>query len=462
MRFFIKTIRRTSLADTTTPVNLYLKLRDRFPGAVMLESSDYRANHNSISYLALSPAAEIIITAGIAVCRFPDGSEVRTGLTQPGDTAAVLQSFSSSFEWEPSASDARLFGYVSYDAVPLFEKIEFHKTSNLPLIRYAVFRFIIEINHFTNTLTVFENRIEKDIRSDVSLPELDRLIRNETFPSYRFQQTSNESANMTDDDFLALVQRGITHCRRGDVFQVVLSRHFSTAFKGDEFNVYRALRSVNPSPYLFYFDYGGYRLFGSSPESQLVIRDGQASIRPIAGTFRRNGRDESDSELAQRLLTDDKENAEHVMLVDLARNDLSRHGTGVTVETFREIQFYSHVVHLVSNVSARVRPDANLWEIVGDCFPAGTLSGAPKYRAMQLIDAYEPTPRSFYGGCIGFLGPDSFNHAIMIRSFLSHRNVLTYQAGAGIVAASEPEKERQEVDTKLAALRQALDIAEEL
>lgn len=459
----IKTTIRKKLADTTTPVHLYLKLRDRFPGSLLLESSDYRASHNSTSYLALSPAAEIVMTPELAVCRYPDGSEFRSALSRPGDATSMLKTFGETFRWEFSPADARLFGYIAYDAVPQFENIRLRRSCDIPVIRYAAYRLVIEVSPFNNTLTVFENRFDGDVRPAVSLDELDSWIRNETFASYRFQRASHESANMTDDDYRRLVERGIAHCRRGDVFQIVLSRRFETPFTGDDFNVYRALRSVNPSPYLFYFDYGDYKLFGSSPEAQLIMRDGKACIRPIAGTFRRDGRTEPDTELARQLLVNDKENAEHVMLVDLARNDLSRHGTGVSVDTFRDVQFYSHVIHLVSDVSARIHPDVNPWQIVGDCFPAGTLSGAPKYRSMQLIDDYEPTPRGFYGGCVGWLGADNrFNHAIMIRSFLSRRNVLTYQAGAGIVATSNPAAELREVDNKLAALRAALDMAEQI
>lgn len=459
----IRTTKRTTLADTTTPVNLYLKLRDRFPGAVLLESSDYRASYNSVSYLALSPAAEIVISSTEAVRRYADGTEIRSPITAPGHAATALQTFADSLQWSEDAPKARLLGYISYDAVPLFETVSIRQSAGIPLIRYAAYRFVIEIHHFNNELTLYHNQFDGDQMTNASLSDLERAIRSETFSEYEFECTSVESANMSDEEYRRLVERGIAHCHRGDVFQIVLSRRFDIGFSGDEFNVYRALRSVNPSPYLFFFDYGEYTLFGSSPEAQLVIDNGKASIRPIAGTYRRDGVSRSDADLVRQLLADEKENAEHVMLVDLARNDLSRYGTNVTVEAFREVQFYSHVIHLVSDVTSSVSSDVNLWDIVGGCFPAGTLSGAPKYRAMQLIDEYEPTPRGFYGGCVGWVGPNgTFNHAIMIRSFCSRRNTLTYQAGAGVVAHSDPESERQEVDNKLGALRRALRMAEEL
>lgn len=458
----IETTQTTTLADTTTPVNLYLMLRDRFPGAILLESSDYRASHNSTSYLALSPAAEIVVTGNECLRTYPDGTEIRSSVSHPDDAVAALRSFADSLVWTTPTSAPRLFGYMAYDAVPLLENISIRQ-SDVPLLRYAAYRFVIEINHFHNELTVYHNRFAGDLRDDLTTDELAPWIGRENFPLYRFAKVGVESANMSDDDYRRLVLRGIEHCRRGDVFQIVFSRRFDMAFSGDEFNVYRALRSVNPSPYLFFFDYGEYKLFGSSPEAQIVIKGDRASIRPIAGTFRRDGQTESDTELASQLLANEKENAEHVMLVDLARNDLSRCGTDVRVDTFREVQFYSHVIHLVSKVSARIAPCANFWQVAADSFPAGTLTGAPKYRAMQLISEYEPTPRGYYGGCIGLVGADgTFNHAIMIRSFLSRNQRLSYQAGAGIVASSDPERELQEVNNKLAALRQALDMAEEL
>jgi anthranilate synthase component 1 len=260
-----------------------------------------------------------------------------------------------------------------------------------------------------------------------------------------------------------MVEKGKQHCFRGDVFQVVLSRAFHQQFKGDEFNVYRALRSINPSPYLFFFDYGDYKLMGSSPEAQLIIKEGKATIHPIAGTFRRTGNDEQDRELAAQLLEDPKENAEHVMLVDLARNDLSRLATNVEVESYRKIQYYSHVIHLVSEVTGKIQEGLNPFSLLAATFPAGTLSGAPKYRAMQIIDQYEPTARGFYGGCIGAVSFNGdFNHAIMIRSILSKSNTLYYQAGAGVVAKSVASSELEEVNNKLNALKQAIALAQNI
>jgi anthranilate synthase component 1 len=295
------------------------------------------------------------------------------------------------------------------------------------------------------------------------LQMVESLIKSKDVPVYPFQPKGEETSNMTDDDYMLMVKKGIASCYRGDVFQIVLSRRFEQNFSGDEFNVYRALRNINPSPYLFFFDYGDYKLIGSSPESQLLIHNGKAVVHPIAGTFKRSGDDEIDQQMSEKLLNDAKENAEHVMLVDLARNDLSRLCDEVTVVHYRQVQYYSHVIHLVSEVKGNVKNNSNPFELLAVTFPAGTLSGAPKFRAMQLIHAFEPTMRSYYGGCIGFMGFDgSCTHAIMIRTFLSKLNTLYYQAGAGIVAASQPESELQEVKNKLGALKQAIEAAKNI
>jgi anthranilate synthase component 1 len=327
-------------------------------------------------------------------------------------------------------------------------------------MRYRLYQYVIVIDHYKEELYLCENEI-KGLESDRSA--IESLIRSKDVPVYPFRTNGKETSNMDDETYREMVRKGIKSCYRGDVFQVVLSRRFQRSFIGDEFNVYRALRSINPSPYLFFFDYGDYRLMGSSPESQLIVRQRKAIIHPIAGTFRRTGDDAIDMAEAERLRHDPKENAEHVMLVDLARNDLSRSCTGVEVTEYRSVQYYSHVIHLVSEVRGNLPEGANPFHLMATTFPAGTLSGAPKYRAMQLIDAYEPTARGYYGGAIGFVGFDGgFNHAIMIRTFLSRSNYLYYQAGAGIVAASDPESELQEVNNKLNALKRAIELAETL
>ncbi|MDX5480094.1 MAG: chorismate-binding protein [Hymenobacteraceae bacterium] len=466
-KYKISTTYKRLLADTLTPVSVYLKLRDRYPNSILLESSDYHGAENSFSYICCGPMASIMAENEVLTEVFPDGTTRTTPITKELNVPAQLAAFAQSFEVEQNGFNFinnGLFGYMNYDAVRYYEDIELNLRADrqeVPDLYYAVYRYIIAINHFTNEAYIFSHSYNQDDANGI--PQLEALLNSRNIPSYTFTTSGEEANNISSEDFLKNIQKAKEHCYRGDVFQLVLSRRFEQAFQGDEFNVYRSLRSVNPSPYLFYFDYGSFKIFGSSPEAQLVIKDKKASIFPIAGTFRRTGDDAADAALAEKLLADPKENAEHVMLVDLARNDLSRNGHSVEVETFREIQFYSHVIHLVSKVSGVLHSQEDSLQMVASTFPAGTLSGAPKHKAMQLIDHYETTNRAFYGGCIGFLDFNgNFNSAIMIRSFLSKDYKLYYQAGAGIVAASNPESELQEVDNKLMALRRALQLAQEI
>ncbi|GAA3996287.1 anthranilate synthase component I family protein [Hymenobacter fastidiosus] len=464
----LKTRHVRILADTVTPVGLYLRLRDRYDNCLLLESSDYHGQQNAFSYLAFEPLARFQVSRGELKLTLPDGAVTTETLATPRLALQRLQEFSDSFQAEPTGFDfitGGLFGYIGYEGVQYFEDLTLNPgkqaAGQIPEIMYGTYRYVIAINHFRNELFVFEHTLADEPADHDGLKQLVNLIRNPVVPEFGFAPAGGEQTNFTDEEFLQVLAAGQQHCRRGDVFQIVLSRRFQQGFVGDEFNVYRALRSVNPSPYLFYFDYGNFKIFGSSPETQLLIKGREASLFPIAGTFRRTGHDAQDAALAQQLADDPKENAEHVMLVDLARNDLARHGDNVRVKTFREIQFYSHVIHLVSEVNATLAPDAAALQVVADTFPAGTLSGAPKHRAMQLIDQLEPTGRGYYGGCLGHLGFNGdFNHAIMIRSFLSTGNQLYYQAGAGVVAASDINSELNEVHHKLAALRQALKEAE--
>ena len=456
------------LSDTITPVGIYLKLRDKFPNSILLESSDYHGSENSFSYICCKPIASIKIENNTVYETYPDGEKNNYVLNSDVSVPEVIQQFSQKFDVEKSPFKFihnGLFGYISYDSVKYFEEIEIDSANdeqkNIPDIFYSVYRYVIAINHFKDELYLFEYRAEGDEKSEIEL--LESFIKNKNHAQYSFVGLNNEESNFTDKEFVDIIKRGKEHCQKGDVFQIVLSRLFSQKFRGDELNVYRALRSVNPSPYLFYFDYGNFKIFGSSPEAQIVIGGGNASIYPIAGTFRRTGDDEADALLAEKLKNDPKENAEHVMLVDLARNDLSRNCYDVKVEKFREIQYYSHVIHLVSKVSGKINKDVSAMKIVADTFPAGTLSGAPKHKAMQLINQYEKNGRGFYGGCIGFLGFNGdFNHAIMIRSFLSKDNHLYYRAGAGVVVSSNEESELNEVNNKLLALKKAIELAKEL
>ncbi|MDX1767894.1 MAG: anthranilate synthase component I family protein [Arenibacter troitsensis] len=463
MKYQLVSHHKKILADTITPVSVYLKIRDRFPNSILLESSDYHANDNSFSYICCNPIASIKVENETVTQQFPDGSIEKTSIDPQTDIPGILHDFSQKFESQNNDFkfiNNGLFGYMAYDAVRYFEDIDISKKENsisIPDIYYAVYQNIVAINHFKNEAYIFAHCYE----SDNNIGEIEQILNAKNFASYNFSKEGNPVSNLKDEEYKEHVELAKKHCNRGDVFQLVLSRRFSQEFKGDEFNVYRALRSINPSPYLFYFDYGDFKIFGSSPEAQLIVKDGKAEIHPIAGTFKRTGNDEQDAELAKKLKIDDKENSEHVMLVDLARNDLSRNGTMVKVENYREVQFFSHVIHLVSKVTGLKKKDIPTMKVVADTFPAGTLSGAPKHMAMQLIEKYEKTSRGYYGGAIGFMDFNgNFNHAIMIRTFLSKNHHLHYQAGAGLVAASNPENELQETYNKLGALTKALEIAE--
>ncbi len=463
----IKTTLKQILADTITPVSIYLRVRDVFPQSILLESSDYHSNEDSYSFICLQPFSSFTIDQGIMTVQDLQGAtevrEINADVSVPDELAAFTQSFELA-DPDPRIRTNGFFGYSAYDAIKYFEEIRVAENQQsayaIPDMVYSLYRIIIAINHFQNTLTILENQTDG---YESQLDYIQSLLFNRNIATYPFHPSQKEESNMTDQDYMKMVSKGKEHCYRGDVFQIVLSRQFKQGFTGDEFNVYRCLRSVNPSPYLFYFDFGSYKIFGSSPEALLQIKDRIAYIHPIAGTFKRTGEDAVDRDSAIRLTRDKKENSEHIMLVDLARNDLSRNADHVTVETFREIQYYSHVIHMVSKVSGMLPEDYNAIRVLGDTFPAGTLSGAPKYKAMELIDRYENQHRGYYGGGIGYLGFDGdLNHAIMIRSFLSKNNILYYQAGAGIVAESVEEAELQEVNNKLMALKKAIDMAKEI
>lgn len=467
MTFSIQTTHKKLLADTTTPVSIYLQIRDKFANPILLESSDYHGQENSYSYVCFNPLATFSLHHGKITENLPSGDSNTYSPDPKIKVITALRRFSEKFiddNGKHKFISNGLFGYMQYDSVTYFEDIDFINqiAGDIPVMLYSVYQNVIVVDHFKNEMHLFEHEIE-GVEKEKFLPQLETLLNNKNIPAYKFRMVGEETSNYTDEEFLDILKIGQEHCFRGDVFQIVLSRRYITGFKGDEFNVYRALRSVNPSPYLFYFDYGSYKIFGSSPEAQIVIKNNKATIYPIAGTFKRTGNDQADANLALKLYDDPKENSEHVMLVDLARNDLSRSSEKVNVEVFKEIQYYSHVIHLVSKVTGILPEDSNPLQLVADTFPAGTLSGAPKFRAMQLIDELENLPRTFYGGAIGFLGFNGdFNHAILIRSFVSENNQLRFQAGAGVVAKSSIQSELQEVTNKLEALRVALKAAEEI
>ncbi len=458
----LRTVSKKKLSDTVTPVGLYLRLRDRYANTLLLESSDYHSKEESFSFICINPIFGMKAEKDNFTV-FKKGVEISSNNIQ-SNFNFLFNEFTNSIDLD-CASELKsfngLYGYTTYDSVQYFETIKLNvkqAPSSIPMMQYNFYRFIIAINHFNDELTLIEN-IEEGEES--SIKEIETIVEAQFYNTQKFEIEGEESSNCSNEEFKEYVKKAKEHCKRGDVFQLVLSRQFQQKFKGDDFNVYRALRSINPSPYLFYFDYGSFKLMGSSPEAQIKINEGKAVINPIAGTFRRTGNMVEDIKLGKKLSEDKKETAEHVMLVDLARNDLSKHANNVEVEVFKEVQYFSHVIHLVSTVQGKIK--GNPIKIVGDTFPAGTLSGAPKYKAMKLIDTYENQSRGFYGGAVGIIGLDgAVNLAIAIRSFVSKKNVLYYQAGAGIVIHSSEEGELQEVNNKLAALKKALILAEKV
>ncbi len=471
------TVSKKILGDLNTPVSVYLRVRDAYPQSALMECSDYHDGKNSRSFICLHPIGSVSVEHGVGVMKFPNGEETHTPITNADDTAQLINEFLGNFNIEGSnKTDCGIFGYTTFNAVRYFEHIdvkdETQAENDAPDLLYILYKDYIIFDHFKNEVTLIE--LLADGEED-DLDQLEHDVNNRPYQQYGFHPVGDYTSTLTDDEHRENIRRGIKHCLRGDVFQIVLSRRFKQKYEGDDFKLYRALRSINPSPYLFYMDFGGFRIFGSSPETHCRIESVssgsstgaspsfRAYIDPIAGTTKRTGDEEQDRQNALYLKNDPKENAEHVMLVDLARNDLSRNCHDVKVDFYKDMQFYSHVIHLVSRVSGTLNEGADPVKAFIDTFPAGTLSGAPKVRAMQLISEYEPHNRGAYGGCVGSIGFDgSLNQAITIRTFVSRNSELWFQAGGGIVAKSDVEYELQEVNNKLGALRKAIAIAEKL
>ena len=464
-QFKYLTISRKTPGDLLTPVTAYLNVRDLYSQSVLMESSDYHGGENSKSFIAINPIATVSIAHGIGTMLFPDGTTQEHIIDADYDAAHLINDFLAKFSIEGEGSNyCGLYGFTTFNAVRYFENIrikdETQKENDAADMQYTLFKSIAVFDHFCNELTLIELLAEGE---KGSLDKFEHNLSSHTFRTFQFHAVGDCTSTLTDDEHRENIRRGIAHCKRGDVFQIVLSRRFKQSYTGDDFQLYRALRSINPSPYLFYFDFGGFRIFGSSPETHCRIQGRQAYIDPIAGTTKRTGNAEQDRENALYLKNDPKENAEHVMLVDLARNDLSRNCHNVHVVFYKDMQYYSHVIHLVSRVQGELDDNADPVRAFIDTFPAGTLSGAPKVRAMQLISEYEPHNRGAYGGCIGFIGFNGdLNQAITIRTFVSRNGELWFQAGGGIVAKSDVEYELQEVNNKLGALRKAIIMAEKL
>lgn len=475
MKYNYTAVSRTILADLYTPVGVYMRLRDLYPQSSLMESSDYHDSNNSRSFIGINPIASVAIAHGKSICSFPDGVITEHDVNKEYRSDHAINEFLSHFNVSGASSNyCGLYGYTAFDAVRYFEDIPVKdvtmEKNDAPDMYYILYRDIIVFDHYNSKVTIVTmiNEDEKE-EAEARIDDLLMKINRTNVKPYQFHPVGDTSSPLTDEEHKANIRRGIQHCLRGDVFQIVISRRFVQRYEGDDFKLYRALRSINPSPYLFYFDFGGFRIFGSSPETHCRIESDntngnfRAFIDPIAGTTKRTGDAEKDRQGAEFLRNDPKENAEHVMLVDLARNDLSRNCHDVKVDFYKDLQYYSHVIHLVSRVSGTLDKSADPVKAFIDTFPAGTLSGAPKVRAMQLISEYEPHNRGAYGGCIGYIGFNgNLNQAITIRTFVSRNGELWFQAGGGIVAKSDEEYELQEVNNKLGALRRAILMAESM
>ena len=460
--FNFTTTSKTILADLYTPVGVYMRLRDLYPQSALMESSDYHDANNSRSFIGINPIASVAIGHGKATITYPNGQSEHHDITKDYQADQAIHTLTDSINVKGDhANYCGLYGYTSFNAVRYFENIdvkdETQEKNDAPDLLYILYKVVIVFDHFNSQLTLIT------LGEAQELDDIMRQMNKSNIQAYGFHPVGEVSSTLTDEEHKANIRKGIQHCLKGDVFQIVLSRRFIQKYEGDDFKLYRALRSINPSPYLFYFDFGGFRIFGSSPETHCRIEKRKAYIDPIAGTTKRTGDAEADRQGAEYLRNDPKENAEHVMLVDLARNDLSRNCHNVKVDFYKDLQYYSHVIHLVSRVSGELDEQADPIKSFIDTFPAGTLSGAPKVRAMQLISEYEPHNRGAYGGCIGYIGLDgSLNQAITIRTFVSRNGELWFQAGGGIVAKSNEEYELQEVNNKLGALRRAILLAENM
>ena len=468
-KYEYNTATRTILADLYTPVGVYMRLRDIYPRSVLMESSDYHDSNNSRSFIGIQPVASIGVSHGYAECSYPDGSTTRIEITETCRVENVINDFLNHFHVEGDGkSYCGLYGYTSFNAVRYFENIAVKDTTmsknDAPDILYILYKNIVVFDHFANKLTLIVlNDNSDDVQAKKDLDNLEMLVNKGNVKPYSFHPIGESISTLTDEEHKANIRKCVKHCQRGDVFQIVISRRFVQKYEGDDFKLYRALRSINPSPYLFYFDFGGFRIFGSSPETHCRIEENTAYIDPIAGTTKRTGDAEQDRCNAEFLRNDPKENAEHVMLVDLARNDLSHNCHGVHVDFYKDMQFYSHVIHLVSRVSGTLDDKADKIKAFIDTFPAGTLSGAPKVRALQIISELEPHNRGSYGGCIGYIGLNgNLNQAIVIRTFISRNGELWFQAGSGVVAKSDDSYELEESNSKLGALVKAIRLAENM
>ncbi len=470
----ITTIVREIAADLETPTGLYLKLRGNGP-SFLLESVEGGERMARYSFIGVAPRAQYIVRGNEV--EVVEGSRRHIIVLNPGaDPTHFLHSELRRFQSAPGTGLPRfiggLVGYLGYESVRYFEPRLSSKLrrSHLPDGIYLLTDTVVAFDHARRSLFLIANVLDGDTEgANRRLAQVAGQIHGPLPPASQPSiGSSGTSSNMGKEQFEQLVRTAKEHIAAGDIFQAVLSQRFSRETGAEPFDVYRAVRRLNPSPYMFFFDFGSIdgqplTLVGSSPEVFARLEGRSASLRPIAGTRARGADNATDTALMEELLHDPKERAEHVMLVDLGRNDLGRvceYGSVKVPELF-SVERYSHVMHIVSDVEGTLRPKLTAFDLVRAAFPAGTVSGAPKVRAMEIIAELEPEARGPYAGIVGYFGFDgAMDACLAIRTLVAEGHTFSVQAGAGIVADSDPEKEYQETVNKAAAMLRAIEMAE--
>lgn len=475
---------REFAADLETPVSVYVKLMDEVGPSFLLESVEGGERVGRYSFVGVNPRAMLALN-GRTVTDMRHGKEIVTELPEGTDFLDVLKAEVERFQLANIPSLPRFVGgavgYLGYDVVRYFERLPETAESvlSIPDALYMLADLLVVFDHARHHLMILANARVGE--TDIETAYVDAIQRIETVserllrplpavPRKRWgsrrQPSGKIDSNMAPERYEAMVSQAKEHIAAGDIFQVVLSQRFSRQTSAHPFAIYRALRMLNPSPYMFYFDFGqlDIQVIGASPEMHVRLEDGKAHVRPIAGTRPRGQTEAEDKALAEELLADPKELAEHVMLVDLGRNDIGRvseYGT-VKVRDQMIIERYSHVMHIVSHVEGKMTGDMDAYDLMRATFPAGTVSGAPKVRAMEIIEDLEGQRRSMYAGAVGYFGYDgSMDTCIAIRTMLMQGETVYVQAGAGIVADSDPATEHQECVNKAKALMVAVERAEQ-
>ena len=459
-------------ADLHTPVSIYLALREGAECSFLLESVETNEQVGRYSFAGANPSILVVSkNSGVEVTRRGDTQ------TESGDIVSVLRKLLSEFKQapltDPTGFSGGFLGYLSYDALAALESVPLppEDASSKPDAIFGLFHSFVQLDHRRHTLTVVQNIVVKPERSlqeqyDEGKRQLDilvmRLSRIPLAPNSFACDFSSLREATSRDAYCDMVRKAKHHIVEGDVFQVVLSRKATLQYRGDPFPVYRALRIINPSPYLFYLQFGEIQLIGSSPEVLVRVDKDIVKVLPIAGTRRRGESEEEDRSLEAELLADEKERAEHTMLIDLGRNDVGRVSElgSVRVPVQARVDRYSHVMHMVSEVRGKLKGDCSTLDVLVSCSPAGTVSGAPKKRAMEIISDLEGVRRGVYAGAVGYLGLNgSLDTCIAIRTIVCSAAGLEIQTGAGIVADSDPDREFEETESKARALRLAVEMA---